>query len=91
MHKYILYSGPHSWTLAYYSLLKLFKHEFVGSTVKPNDSKTTTPSRTLSITSEIQTGKASSLPFNFIHARPLEILIMPAPVETRSWVVGVDL
>lgn len=56
----------------------------VGSTSNPKDSKTTTPSKTLSITSEIQIGKASSLFFSFIHALPLSTFIIPAPVDTSS-------
>jgi len=61
-----------------------FNVSFIGSTSKPSDSKTITPSKTLSTTSEIQTLKISSLPFNFIHALPLNILITPAPVLTSS-------
>jgi len=38
----------------------------------------------LSIISEIQTGKMSSLPSREIHALPLSILISPAPVATFS-------
>ena len=48
-----------------------FNVPVAGSTSKPKDSKTTTPSKTLSIKSEIQTGKASSFPFSFVHALPL--------------------
>ena len=65
-----------------------FNVPVAGSTSKPKDSKTTTPSRTLSIKSEIQTGKASSFPFSFSQALPLFTFISPAPVETFSSLIG---
>ena len=61
-----------------------FKSPVAGSTSNPKDSRTTTPRSTLSITPEIQTGKASSLPFTLSHALPRFIFTSPAPVETRS-------
>lgn len=65
-----------------------FNLSFTGSTSKPSDCKTTTPSNTLSIKSEIQTGKASSLPLTFIQALPLSTFTAPAPVNTCSSETG---
>ena len=72
------------WATGYSSNGRSFKRPVAGSTSNPKDSRTTTPSSTLSITPEIQTGKASSFPFTLIHALPRFILTSPAPVETRS-------
>jgi hypothetical protein len=61
-----------------------FSLPVVGSISKPKASKTMTPSKTLSITSEIRTGKTSSLFFSLINALPLSTFTVPAPVNISS-------
>ena len=61
-----------------------FKVLVVGSTSKPNDSRTTTPSKTLSMKSEIQTEVGVSFPLTFTIAGPFFTFTSPAPVITLS-------
>lgn len=78
-------AGSHSYLVnlkEYRSNGLSFKAPVAGSTSNPNDSRTTTPSKTLSIKSETQTANGPSFPFNFIQALPLFTFSGPTPVIT---------
>ncbi len=60
-----------------------------GSTLKPRDSRITTPIKTLFIASEIKTGVTPSLSLICMRASPCINFILPPAASTSTWVMGV--